>query len=209
MKMAKRFTTLLMALLMVVGLSGITAYASGDTMVSVYIKAPADWKNPCIWAWDDAGKNAFAAWPGGAAEADTANEGWYYCWIPDWATNIIVNANEGTVQTGDLKLEGKNTWLTITAPETVDISYEAKTTGSAPAYVEKITVHAKVPTSWTAANLWAWSAPDGTNAFAAWPGAEMKLADDGWYNSEAPAWINSIIVLHITAQVGFMDSAEK
>ena len=63
-----------------------------------------------------------------------------------------------------------------------------------PEYVEKFTVHAYVPLTWKSVNLWAWSAPDGTNAFAAWPGQAMDEGEDGWFTAKAPTWVNSVIV---------------
>ena len=40
---------------------------------------------------------------------------------------------------------------------------------------------------------WAWSAPDGTNAFSAWPG-EALTKDGDWYTIQVPGWVNSIII---------------
>ncbi len=165
-----------------------------DERIVVYAQVPDDWSEPCLWAWDDDGTNAFEAWPGGEMEADTDNEGWYYCWIPKDTTNIIVNANAGEVQTGEQKIESKNTWITVTDPESVTVSYDAQTEGEIPEYVEKFQVHAKVSDSWSDVCLWAWSAPDGTNAFEAWPGKAMKADEDGWYTASVPIWVNSIIV---------------
>jgi len=162
-------------------------------MVVLYAQVPADWEAACIWAWSDDGKNAFDAWPGGEMIADGSNEGWSYIYLPVWATNIIINANEGTVQTSDMPITG-DTWAVIVDAETVEISTEALTTGDTPEYVEKITVYAKTPTDWETINLWAWSAPDGTNAFSSWPGGEMKLMDSGWAKVSVPNFINSIIV---------------
>ena len=127
-------------------------------------------------------------------EADAANDGWYYIWLPAWANHVIINANEGSVQTEEQILDTNAAWITVSAADTVEISYESKTTGEAPAYVEKFVVHAKVDDSWDNPCLWAWSAPDGTNAFAAWPGEEMKAGEDGWYSIKVPVWVNSIIV---------------
>lgn len=31
---------------------------------------------------DDDGNNAFDAWSGEEMDADSANEGWYYIWVP-------------------------------------------------------------------------------------------------------------------------------
>ena len=68
-------------------------------------------------------------------------------------------------------------------------------TGSAFA-AEKFTIHAKAPSAWTEPGLWAWSAPDGTNAFEAWPGEKLvkEDANEGWYSYELPSWVNSIII---------------
>ena len=118
----------------------------------------------------------------------------YYCWIPETTNNIIINANEAAVQTGDYKLESKNAWVTVTDAENVEISYDAQTTGDLPEYVEKFKIHAQVPDDWQDVCLWAWSAPDGKNAFDAWPGKAMTKGEDGWYTASAPVWVNSIIV---------------
>jgi hypothetical protein len=160
-----------------------------------YVSVPNDWENPCVWAWDDDGKSAFDAWPGGELEKDLANEGWYYIYLPAWANNIIVNANDGGVQTsGEIKSPGGSFWVTVESSEEASITADKQTTGDAPAYVERIVVHSRVPQSWETVNLWAWLASDGTNAFAAQPGETMKAGDGGWFSAKAPAWIDSIIV---------------
>ena len=169
-------------------------FAAPDGMVVAYVNVPDGWEDPCIWAWDDAGNGAFSAWPGGEAEPDPNNAGWYYCYLPNWAVNIIVNANGGTIQTGgELKANGRDFWVTVKTPDDAEISFNALTRGQAPEYVEKITVYAKVPAGWNNPGLWAWLDPDGTNAFPAWPGAGMKMSGD-WYTVKAPSWINSIII---------------
>ena len=30
-----------------------------DAKKAVYVQVPQDWENPCVWAWDDDGNNAF------------------------------------------------------------------------------------------------------------------------------------------------------
>lgn len=160
----------------------------------VYAKLPSDWSDPHLWAWADDGTNAFDAWPGGEMEADSNNDGWYYCWIPETTNNIIINANDAAVQTSDYKLESKNAWVTVNDAENVEISYDAQTTGDLPEYVEKFKIHAQVPEDWQDVCLWAWSAPDGKNAFEAWPGKTMSKGEDGWYTASAPIWVNSIII---------------
>ncbi len=192
--MKKILTSLLAALLCTVGFS-MGAYADTDPadMVPVVVSVPQDWEVPCLWAWADDGTNAFEAWPG--EEMETLEEGWYYGYVPSFVQNVIVNANEGTVQTEAVVVEaGSPVWITVGEDLTAEVSYEALTGSQIPEYVEKFTVHAYVPLSWETANLWAWSAPDGTNAFEAWPGQALTEGEDGWFTGKAPVWINSIIV---------------
>lgn len=194
-KMFKKLSFLLAAVMMMITVFQIPVMAApAEDMTIIYAQVPKDWEAPCIWAWDEDGNNAFAAWPGGSMEADADNEGWYYAWIPSWANHVIINGNEGDVQTGEQVLEGKNAWITVASPEEVTISYEQQTTGEIPEYVETFTVHAKVADSWSEPNLWAWSAPDGTNVYEAWPGEPMTMGEDGWYTMEVPTWVNSLIV---------------
>lgn len=190
----KKLAALLFMLATVIAFIRPVSVHAAEEMKSVYVQVPADWSAPCAWAWNDDGKNAFAAWPGEAFEKDAANEGWYYIWLPSWANHLIVNANEGTVQTGDLAVEEKNAWVVVTDADNAEVTYDAKTKGEAPAYVEKFTVHATVDASWTNPCLWAWSAPDGKNAFEAWPGEAMKAEENGTYTLKVPTWVNSIIV---------------
>ena len=64
-----------------------------------------------------------------------------------------------------------------------------------PEDVERFTVHAYVPLAWETVNLWAWSAPDGTNAFEAWPGEAMQpLGESGWYYAYVPGFVQNAIV---------------
>lgn len=194
-KMFKKLSFLLAAVMMMITVFQIPVMAApAEDMTIIYAQVPQDWEAPCIWAWDEDGNNAFAAWPGGSMEADADNEGWYYAWIPSWANHVIINGNEGDVQTGEQVLEGKNAWITVASPEEVTVSYEQQTTGEIPEYVETFTVHAKVADSWSEPNLWAWSAPDGTNVYEAWPGEPMTMGEDGWYTMEVPTWVNSLIV---------------
>lgn len=195
MKKMRKIVATILAMLMLAAVMVPTAFAADEEMIVAYIQVPEDWQDPAVWAWDDEGNNAFAAWPGGAAEADPNNEGWYYCWLPAWANNIIVNANEGSVQTNvEIKIESQDVWITVASPDEATFVYEAQTQGEAPAYVEKIAVHARIPDAWGQANLWAWLDPDGTNAFAAWPGEAMTADDAGWYTAQVPAWVNSVII---------------
>jgi hypothetical protein len=197
-KMTKKVSALVLMLFMMVMLLPSRVFAtqaSGtDDKAVIYVQVPTDWENPCIWAWDEDGNNAFDAWPGGETEADPANDGWYYVHIPTWANHVIVNANEGSVQTDELVLDGTNTWITVTAADQAEFTTDQLTTGDIPEYVEKFVVHAQVDGSWENPCIWAWSAPDGTNAFDAWPGYALTDDGDGWYSAKVPTWVNSIII---------------
>lgn len=193
----KKALTILIALFLMVSCLSLTAFAEEDSkMVPVVVKVPEDWEAPNLWAWADDGTNAFDAWPGEAM--DELAEGWYYTWVPDFVQNVIVNANQGTdgaVQTDGIVVEaGKEVWITVAEDLATEVSYEAQMRGEIPAYVEKFVVHAYVPLSWKTVNMWAWSAPDGTNAFETWPGETMVEGDNGWFTGKAPTWINSLII---------------
>ena len=193
----KKALTILIALFLMVSCLPLTAFAEEDSkMVPVVVKVPEGWEAPNLWAWADDGTNAFDAWPGEAM--DELAEGWYYIWVPDFVQNVIVNANQGTdgaVQTDGIVVEaGKEVWITVAEDLAAEVSYEAQMRGEIPAYVEKFVVHAYVPLSWKTVNMWAWSAPDGTNAFETWPGETMVEGDNGWFTGKAPTWINSLII---------------
>lgn len=195
----KKTIAILLTMLLFVSCFSLTAFAEGtDTneMVPVVANVPDGWETPCLWAWADDGTNAFAAWPG--EEMEALGDGWYYSYVPSFVQNVIVNANFNTdaaIQTDGLVVEaGKPVWITVAEDKTAEISYEAKTKTEIPEYVEKFVVHAYVPLDWKTVNMWAWSAPDGTNAFESWPGADMTEGEDGWFTGKAPAWVNSLII---------------
>ena len=193
----KKTIAILIAVMLMVSCLSLTAFAAEDSeMVPVVVKVPEGWDAPNLWAWADDGTNAFAAWPGEPLEE--LAEGWYYIWVPNFVQNVIVNANQGTdaaIQSDGIVVEaGKEVWITVAEDKTAEVSYEAQLRGEIPAYVEKFVVHAYVPLSWKTVNMWAWSAPDGTNAFEAWPGEAMFEGEDGWFTGKAPTWINSLII---------------
>ena len=193
----KKAIAIFVSVLLMMSMLSLTVFAAeDDEMVPVVVKVPEGWDAPHAWAWADDGTNAFAAWPG--EEMEPLAEGWYYIYVPGFVQNVIVNANQGTdaaVQTDGIVVEaGKEVWITVAEDATASVSYEAQLRGEIPAYVEKFVVHAYVPLSWKTVNLWAWSAPDGTNAFEAWPGAEMTEGEDGWFTGKVPVWVNSLIV---------------
>lgn len=88
------------------------------------VQAPADWAEPHLWAWSAPdGTNAFSAWPGEALQ--DAGNGWLTLTVPGWINSIIVNGNEGTVQTADLSVDvGKDVWIVVTDADNATVSYE-------------------------------------------------------------------------------------
>ena len=193
----KKTIAILIAVMLVLAMVPMTAYAAEDTeMIPVVVSVPDGWDAPHAWAWADDGTNAFAAWPG--EEMEVLEDGWYYIYVPSFVQNVIVNANQDTdapVQTDGIVVEaGKAAWITVAEDNTAAVSYDALTGTEVPAYVEKFVVHAYVPLTWETVNMWAWSAPDGTNAFEAWPGEAMAEGEDGWFTGKAPTWVNSLII---------------
>ena len=153
----------------------------------VHAYVPLSWKTVNMWAWSAPdGTHAFESWPGQAMTE--GEDGWFTGKAPTWINSLIVNGNEGTVQTADISVEGKELWLTVYEDLTYDLSYEDPNKA-----LEDITVHAQVPADWADPCCWAWSAPDGTNAFTAWPGEALTL-DGDWYTIQVPGWINSVII---------------
>ena len=188
----KKLFGVLLSVVMLLFLTGSVVSAE-ENMYLVYAQVPDGWEAPCIWAFDNDGNSAFDAWPGGSMAADEGNPGWYYYFIPKSMTNVIINANEGSVQTADIAVDGQNVWIVVNSAEEYTLSNEQQTQGDLPEYVAMINVYAKVPSDWIDPCLWAWSAPDGTNVFANWPGQEMEQKGS-WYTYSVPAWVNSIIV---------------
>jgi hypothetical protein len=193
----KKIIATFISVMLMVSCWSLTAFADEDAkMVPVVVKVPESWGTPNLWAWADNGTNAFAAWPG--EEMETLAEGWYYIYVPSFVQNVIVNAKQGTeaaIQTDNIAVEaGKEVWITVAEDKTAAVSYEAQIRGEIPKYVKKFVVHAYVPLSWKTVNIWAWSAPDGKNAFEKWPGDPMKEGEDGWFTGKVPTWINSLII---------------
>lgn len=191
-KSVNRITMMLIAL-MIFSFS-VSVGLADEQNVLVYVEVPKDWTSPNLWAWGADGTNAYDAWPGEALTLDENNPGWYYTYVPDYVSSIIVNANEGTVQTSELNTNQANAWVSVKSAEEAVVSNEQMTKGDLPEPVKMIQINAYVPEDWVMPNLWAWSAPDGTNAFVNWPGEEMTSSPDGWYSLKVGAWVNSVIV---------------
>ena len=123
----KKLVALLMCLML---LPLLPAMAEEADMLAVYASVPADWSWPCVWAWNAEGENAFAAWPGEMMEPDPANEGWYYIYLPAGMESVIINANDGAVQTDEVRIDRQAAWITVAEDKTAAVSFEALTTGA-------------------------------------------------------------------------------
>ena len=94
-----------------------------EETITVSVKVPDDWESPCLWAWSHPdGTNAFAEWPGEPLNEDGD---WYTLEVPVWINSIIVNANDGAIQTEDMSVDdGKDLWIVVEDEENYDFSYE-------------------------------------------------------------------------------------
>ena len=76
-KVIRRCGSFLMMLLLVIGILPMTVNAettqNTEERNALYVQVPEDWADPCVWAWDSDGNNAFTAWPGEEMEADAGD----------------------------------------------------------------------------------------------------------------------------------------
>lgn len=90
---------------------------------TIYAMVPEDWDSVCIWAWKYEGKDAFEEWPGEAMTKGA--DGWYSATIPTWADCVIINGNNGTVQTYDLYIGANlDAWIHVLTPEYANVYYK-------------------------------------------------------------------------------------
>lgn len=201
-------TTFLLLCFTLVGFQhDVKAEEQQEDVSIIYANLPDDWNNPHIWTWDDDGNSAFASlgWPGKEMVEDANNPGWYYLYIPSSMTNVIINANDATIQTDAISVTGVNTWITVSTTTEIVNDEEVitvtpttnetqETTGTIPEYIPTKYVYAFVPVDWDTAGIWAWNFESGAGVFENWPGEEMELLDDGWFRSEIPDTADRVII---------------
>ena len=84
---------------------------------TVVAYVPDDWGTARIWAWQDGGDNVYDAWPGEPMEK---NGDCYIMIIPGWANCVIINGNNGGIQTEDIFID---TWDAVWIVIAEDGSY--------------------------------------------------------------------------------------
>lgn len=82
--------------------------------VTVVEIVPDNWMNPNIWAWDITGRDLYLKWPGVPLRqkqdegAHEENNDWLEWNASNHVKGIVINANNGSVQTKDIDVAGKN-----------------------------------------------------------------------------------------------------
>lgn len=94
--------------------------------ITVHAMVPENWESVGCWAWKTGGPDAFAAWPG--ENMTYAGDGWYEVSVPGWADSVIINGNNGSLQTADLSVEaGKDLWIHVVNSDYAFVHYDEPT----------------------------------------------------------------------------------
>lgn len=81
---------------------GSTTTTPDGPTVTVYAKVPDAWSDVRVWVWNDSDQNpAGATWPGNLVMTK-GEDGWYSVEIPQGYPNLLINGNNGSVQTNDI-----------------------------------------------------------------------------------------------------------
>lgn len=106
---------------------------SQDTY-TVYVRATSDWGNLRLWAWSETAGDLYEAWPGKSLEWN--KEDVYALTIPKTYDWVVINGNDGNIQTQDEFTGGNDVYFYITN-DSYEVSYDVAPpnadTGAAPA----------------------------------------------------------------------------
>lgn len=183
----KKLLAIILCLALCMGALAITASAAGTYVVAGAYLAPGDTAETAGafgTTWDvgssanvmtDKGDNVYSITyknaPAGTYKFKVTDGTWDNCW-GDNDKNFVINL----LKDGDLTLNFNSS--------TKEITFDAADATST------IKVHARVPSDWSTVAAHYWSSDDGTT----WPGVVMTKGSDDWYNTEIPAWAQSIII---------------
>ncbi|MDY0276830.1 MAG: starch-binding protein [Acholeplasma sp.] len=171
-----------------------------EYVATIYILAlvPIDWDSASLWAWTHpAGVNAFpdATWPG--VEMKLLDDEWFILEVPAVANRVIVtnNAKTDALQTIDIDLLGGDNYIVV-GEANAEGKFAVEIYKEKPIIIEDgVTINVTVPSTWTAPNAWAWSHPDGTNLYPAWPGEALTFNEtSSTWTLIVPTWVNKVII---------------
>lgn len=111
----------------------------------------------------------------------------------------ISNGEEDNLKESQVvTIEGNPFFVQVIDEKDTDGKYKASIVYEKPApEVEGRPIHAKVPEDWTEVGIWAFKRVGGTPQFAAWPGEEMTLDEDGeWWTYESIANFCDTIIIN-------------
>lgn len=189
---AKKLLSCILALVMVFAMA-VCVSAADEEQVTVYAKAPDDWTEVNLYAWNDGG-NA-GDWPGIPMTKSADNEGWWEAQIPADMTTYIVNNGMEKPQTVNLNVTD-GLWVVlgeITGEKRIaHTQYASKPTGeptppvTEPERLDKYIIHVNIAaTDWESVQLWGWGGElnDLCNDWGK-GGIAMHDDGDGWYSLE-------------------------
>ena len=153
--------------------------------VTVHWNNSDNWDKVNVWAWTTYNNYSGGQWPGAEAKANADNSGWYdYSMTGVDSSELGIIFNNGSVQTGDLKLDltkGTEVWVSG-GKASPTVSYSAPE-----GWVVKynVTLHFDNASNWEKVSVWAWSDTTGENYTGGnWPGIPMTASTEkeGWYD---------------------------
>lgn len=142
---------------------------------SVFATVPSNWESAYFYFFNDSG-DVGPAWPGTAAEDLGDNE--YYLSVPNGATKVIINNNNGN-QTPDLLLVPNKT-----------NQYVVEESGNTTS-IKDATLKITVPDTWGEVYVHHWSDSAGGTG---WPGEAATKNEDGTYSFTLPKSHNKFII---------------
>ena len=155
----------------------------------IHVSLPDSWQTPVFTLGEASGEETVGK--NVSSEAlKMSDDGWYTGRVPVDAESVIISGSEDGQKTEAISTDPAEVWIIVAEDGSFDFSYNDPNAAQAP----DISVSVKAPEDWETPCLWAWSAPDGTNVFASWPGEAFAEGEDGWLTLQVPGWVNSVIV---------------